>query len=322
MTSPLLDASPADAAAHVRPGALVSFGPKRAWSLLLQLKARLREHGAISSPTGVALDAEDGLVELPLSQASLILDPAECRGWSVPEALEAELPTATSELLDLFMPLCVGADASSLVVAHLAQSLDGRVATASGSSKFISGREDLTHTHRLRAMFDAVLVGARTIEHDDPRLTTRLAPGPNPTRVVVDPSGRLPNTHHVFTQADAPTVLVRGPGRFDAPAHVEVVELELEGGWIPAAVLLEALAERGLRRVFIEGGGITVSGFLKEGALDRLHITVAPVLIGSGRPSLKLPEIATLDEAMRIACRHFTLGPDVLFDCPLGPRKD
>ncbi len=320
MTSPLLDASPAETA-RVRAGALASFGPKRAWSLLLQLTDRLRDKGAISSPIGVVLDPDERLLEVPLSQASLILDPAQSRGWSAPGALEAELPPATSELLDLFIPLCVGENATSFVVAHLAQSLDGRVATASGSSKFISGREDLTHTHRLRAMFDAVLVGARTIEHDDPRLTTRLAPGPNPTRVVVDPSGRLPNTHHVFTEPDAPTVLVRGPGHFDAPEHVDVVELELEGGWIPAPVLLEALAQRGLRRVFIEGGGITVSGFLKAGVLDRLHITVAPVLMGSGRPSLKLPEIATLDEAMRIACRHFTLGPDVLFDCPLSDHK-
>lgn len=318
MTSPSFDAS----AAHRQPGALAAFGSERAWTLLLQVAERLHHTGAISSPVGVTLDAQDRLVEVQPSHAPLVLDPDESRGWSVPETLEAELPKATRELFDLFMPLCVGAGAPSLVVAHLAQSLDGRVATASGSSKFISGREDLTHTHRLRAMFDAVLVGARTIEHDDPRLTTRLAPGPNPTRVIVDPSGRLPNTHHVFTEPDAPTMLVRGPGRFEAPAHVDVVELELEGGWIPAPVLIEALAQRGLRRVFIEGGGITVSGFLKAGVLDRLHITVAPVLMGSGRPSLELPEIATLDEAMRISCRHFTLGPDVLFDCPLGPHKN
>lgn len=321
MTSPSLDASSPEAAVHLQPGALAALGPDRAWTLLLRLTERLQKEGAISSPTGVTLDAQDRLVEVHPAAAPLVLDPKESRGWSVPESLEAELPTAASEMLDLFVPLCVGAGAPSLVVAHLAQSLDGRVATASGSSKFISGREDLTHTHRLRALFDAVLVGARTIEHDDPRLTTRLAPGPNPARVVVDPSGRLPNTHHVFTEPDARTVLVRGPGRFDAPEHVDVIELELRDGWIPAPVLLEALAQRGLRRVFIEGGGITVSGFLKAGVLDRLHITVAPVLMGSGRPSLELPEIATLDEAMRVACRHFTLGPDVLFDCPLGPCK-
>lgn len=321
MTSPFFDARAAADPAS-RPESADALGAKRAWALLLELAQRLRSGSAIASAVGVALDSRDQLVEVPAAQATIVLDPAADRGWSIPEDREADLPRATRELLDLFVPLCVGHRAPSLVLAHLAQSLDGRVATASGSSQFISGREDLTHTHRLRAMFDAVLVGARTVEHDDPRLTTRLAPGPNPTRVIVDPSGRLPNTHRVFTQPEAPTLLVRGPGRFDAPQHVGVVELESnDEGWIPARVLLDALAERGLPRVFIEGGGITVSGFLDAGVLDRLHVTVAPVLIGSGRPSLKLPEITSLDEAMRVPCRHFTLGPDVLFDCPLQRRS-
>lgn len=294
-------------------------GPKRAWQLLLALVRRLSTHGPILGPLGVGLDVDDRWVEVPPADAALVLDSTRPRGWSTRD--EGALPDSTADLLDLFVPLCVGSHATDLVVAHLAQTLDGRVATASGSSQFISGREDLTHTHRLRALFDAVLVGARTVEHDDPRLTTRLAPGPNPTRVIVDPSGRLPNTHHVFSEPDAPTLLVRGPGAFEAAPHVEILECEVNDGWIAAPALLRALASRGLRRVFIEGGGVTVSGFLESGVLDRLHLTVAPVLMGSGRPSLSLPEIATLDEAMRVPCRHFSLGPDVLFDCPLGRRR-
>ena len=315
MTSPSLDGRLASERAAQRLQCVSTLGPKRAWLLLLALVRRIRERGPIDVPTGVGLDSNDRFLELGPSESSLVLDPLAPRGWSAPD--ESLVPDATTQLLDLFVPLCIGSHARDLVVAHLAQSLDGRVATASGSSQFISGREDLTHTHRLRALFDAVLVGARTVEHDDPRLTTRLAPGPNPTRVIVDPNGRLPNTHRVFTQSDAPTLLVRGPGAFDAADHVDVLELDVCDGWIEAPVLLSALAQRGLRRVFIEGGGITVSGFLDAGVLDRLHITVAPVLMGSGRPSLSLPEIATLDEARRISCRHFSLGPDVLFDCPL-----
>ena len=294
-----------------------TLGPKRGWKLLLALTQRLRTRGPISEPLGVGLDENDRYIEVSAAEAELVLDPTSPRGWSIRG--DVALPESTVVLFDLFMPLCVGSHATDLVVAHLAQTLDGRVATTSGSSQFISGREDLTHTHRLRALFDAVLVGARTVEHDNPRLTTRLAPGPNPTRVIVDPTGRLANTHHVFSDADAPTLLVRGPGAFRAAAHVEVLECEVQHGWIPAPALLSALAARGLRRVFIEGGGLTVSGFLRAGALDRLHLTIAPVLMGSGRPSLSLPEIATLDEATRVACRHFSLGPDVLFDCPL-PR--
>ena len=76
-----------------------------------------------------------------------------------------------------------------MVVAHLGQSLDGRVATVTGSSRFVTGPEDVRHTHRLRALFDAVLVGARTACIDNPRLTTRLVPGRQPARVIVDPNG-------------------------------------------------------------------------------------------------------------------------------------
>lgn len=320
MTSPSLDGPPELRGSTSRLLSAPALVPKLGWTLLLALTERIRARGPITAPTGVTLDEEGRLVELRCDAAPLILDGTADRGWRTPTHA-GELPDATAELFDLFLPLCVGTSAEHLVLAHLAQSLDGRVATNSGSSQFISGREDLTHTHRLRALFDAVLVGARTVEHDDPRLTTRLAPGPNPTRVIVDPSGRLPNTHRVFCQDDAPTVLVRGPGSFHAPSHVDVLQLDADKGWIEAPRLLDALADRGLRRIFIEGGGITVSGFLEARALDRLHITVAPVLLGSGRPALKLPEIDTLDEAMRVSCRHFALGPDVLFDCPLPRRR-
>ena len=78
-----------------------------------------------------------------------------------------------------------------------------------------------------------------------------------------------------------------------------------------------ALRAEGLGRILVEGGGLTVSRFLQAGALDRLHLTVAPLLIGSGRPSLTLDPIATLDQALRPPCRHFRLGADILFDLDL-----
>ena len=87
-------------------------------------------------------------------------------------------------------------------------------------------------------------------------------------------------------------------------------------GLCPRAVL-ECLAARGLRRVFIEGGGVTVSRFLAAGCLHRLQITVAPLIIGSGRPSITLPEIEQLGACLRPEVRRHMLGPDVLFDCRL-----
>jgi riboflavin biosynthesis pyrimidine reductase len=81
--------------------------------------------------------------------------------------------------------------------------------------------------------------------------------------------------------------------------------------------VLEALRARGYRRVLVEGGGVTVSRFLQAGVLDRLHVCVAPLLIGSGRPALTLPPVETLAHALRPRCRHFHLGDDLLFDLDL-----
>jgi riboflavin biosynthesis pyrimidine reductase len=88
------------------------------------------------------------------------------------------------------------------------------------------------------------------------------------------------------------------------------------GGFAPAMVL-DALRARGLRRILVEGGGVTVSRFLQAGALTRLHVTVAPMLIGAGRHALTLPPIASLDQALRPPCHLFHLGDDVLFDLDL-----
>ena len=110
---------------------------------------------------------------------------------------------------------------------------------------------------------------------------------------------------------------------FDKPSvspGVEVLHLPIaSGGFEPIDVVAE-LRDRGLHRILIEGGGITVSRFLEAGVLDRLHISVAPLLIGSGRPGITLPEIQTLDQAHRPPVRHFRLGSDVLFDLDLRPE--
>lgn len=261
---------------------------------------------------------------------------------------KARLTGAARQVFDLFLPLQARAD---LVVAQAGQSLDGRIATAAGHSHYVTGPGDIRRLHRLRALVDAVIVGAGAVAADDPRLTVREADGDNPLRVVIDPNGRLDRSRRVFRDGAAPTVVIRrrpdaGPGRphperdagprgagaearrappeRPAPPHgagaerVDVVELPCGPcGTIDPRDVLAALRERGCRRFLIEGGGVTVSRFLAAGAVDRLHVAVAPLLIGSGRPAFTLPPIATLEQALRPACRVFRLGDDVLFDLDL-----
>jgi diaminohydroxyphosphoribosylaminopyrimidine deaminase/5-amino-6-(5-phosphoribosylamino)uracil reductase len=224
---------------------------------------------------------------------------------------------AARDVLDIYLPI---RSATDFVVGQLGQSLDGRIATDSGASHFVTGRRDIERLHRLRALADAVVVGASTVEHDDPRLTVRLVEGPSPVRVVLDPSARLDSDRRVFHEPVARTlVVVRDEARSDSSggARDEVVVPWSEREGFDLTVLLARLRSRGLRRVLVEGGGVTVSRFLRAGLLDRLHLTVAPMLIGSGRPSITLDTIASLDQALRPKCRRFTLGEDVLFDLDL-----
>ena len=232
----------------------------------------------------------------------------------------AEVTRAARDLLDLYLPLVVRPD---LVIGQLGQSLDGRIATERGDSRYVTGSADIKRLHRLRALADAVVVGASTVALDDPRLTVREVEGENPVRVVLDLRDRLDRELRVFTDGAARTIVVRGtqagserpPGREEPLPRGEGMSLPVTGsrGFDPALVL-DALRARGLRRVLVEGGGVTVSRFLQAGLLDRLHLTVAPLLIGSGRPALTLPPIETLAAALRPRCRHFHLGDDLLFD--------
>ncbi len=231
------------------------------------------------------------------------------------QALDAITPNAAA-LVDALAPVALGG--RTFVIGQLGQSLDGRIATVSGHSHYVTGAESRVHLHRLRALVDAVLVGAGTVAADDPQLTVRHAEGRNPVRVVLDPNARLPADRTVFADEAAPTLhLTCSDTAHDQRPHAEHLFMPPGNPGLAPRAILDALAARGLRRVLVEGGGLTVSRFLEAGVLDRLHVVVAPMLIGSGRPAVTLPEIATLDTALRPACASQPMGADMFYDLAL-----
>jgi diaminohydroxyphosphoribosylaminopyrimidine deaminase / 5-amino-6-(5-phosphoribosylamino)uracil reductase len=258
------------------------------------------------TPTPVALHVEQAWSLLLAARRD-----AHAPAMQLP-ALRARADQDAAQLLEIFLPLLRQGD--PFVIATLGVSLDGRIATESGHSHFISSEAALIHLHRLRAFADAVVVGATTVERDDPQLTVRRCLGSSPARVVLDPRGRLDLSQRVFRDAAAPTFIVRGAASGVARG-VETIGLPCNADGIAPADLLRAFAARGWRRVLIEGGGVTVSRFVGAGAIDRLHVVVAPLIIGSGRPGFTLKPIATMAQALRPRVRHFPLGDDVLFDC-------
>jgi riboflavin-specific deaminase-like protein len=253
-------------------------------------------------------------------RSGLVFDAAD--GWRDVAPRDPE----AADLVALYLPFLqpVSAQAGFRAVAHLGQSLDGCVATHDGDACFVTGEANIVHLHRMRALADAVIVGAGTAANDDPQLTTRLVPGPNPVRVIVDPKARLSPNLRVFADAAAPTLhccdaVLEGGAVLDAAERLQVPACSrADGGGLDLSALCERLRARGLVRLFVEGGGVTVSRFLSGGLLDRLQIAVAPLIIGRGRPGISLPCVPRLSEALRPASRVFRMGADVLYDLDLG----
>ena len=208
-----------------------------------------------------------------------------------------------------------------IVIAQLGQTLDGRIATVTGESRDINGAGGLDHLHRLRAAVDAVIIGVGTVIADNPLLTVRRADGPDPVRVIVDPNGRLPSDAAVLADDDVRRIVIRGADGPDCPL-AETLRLPVSDGEIPPRSILEALAAQGLHRVLVEGGGRTISRFVEAGLIDRLHLIVAPMIIGSGQPGLDLAPVASLRDALRPDMAVYSLdGGDVLFDCRLRDKE-
>jgi len=177
------------------------------------------------------------------------------------------------------------------VTAKFAISLDGKIATKSGDSKWISGEEARKYVHNMRYTADAIMAGVNTVLADDPHLTARSGGGrggtakKQPLRVIVDGKGRTPLTARVFSQ---PGKTLLALGRIAAPAEkaafvrvgAEVLELPSAEGRVDLERLLKALSERGITSVLVEGGGILLGSLFDRRLIDKVIAFIAPIIIG------------------------------------------
>jgi len=295
----------------------------RAWRLVLAAARTAAVSAQLTHATAFTLTADAELRSVPLADRAALLVWHPERGWE--NLLPSDDPRRS--LFDLYLPICSATAARPMTVGHLGQSLDGFIATHAGESRWVTGEENMRHMHRLRAICDAVIVGAGTIAADDPQLTTRLVEGPNPLRVILDPARRLREDHRVFNDSSAETLYVCARSLMRPDEHrfglaaMAGVEDDADGG-VHVAELIRLLRARGCARVFVEGGGVTVSMFLQAKLLDRLHVAIAPLLIGDGRPAIRLRPPDALGDCHRPRYRVFRMGADVLFDCDLTAGDD
>ena len=285
-----------------------------AWNAVLGAAGEADRLAQAGQPAAFALGSDGALVRVAQG------DPAAVLTWRPGVGWESLLPPTDARhvIFDLYLPLCGATTTRSMTFGHLGQSLDGFIATHDGDSQFVTGPENIVHLHRLRALCDADIVGAGTVAADDPQLTTRFVTGPSPLRVVFDPARRLDAHYRVFNDDSASTLYVCASSLVQ-PGETHVGRATL----VPIAdtkadndvkELQRVLWERGCRRILVEGGGVTVSKFLKANLLDRLQVAVAPFIIGDGRPAIRLPGPALLSDCERPRHRVFRMGDDVLFE--------
>ncbi|MCE2457431.1 MAG: bifunctional diaminohydroxyphosphoribosylaminopyrimidine deaminase/5-amino-6-(5-phosphoribosylamino)uracil reductase RibD [Dehalococcoidia bacterium] len=175
-----------------------------------------------------------------------------------------------------------------LVTAKFAMSLDGKIATRTGDSKWITGEESRRYVHELRARSDAIMAGIGTVIADDPQLTARRPDGTplprQPLRVVVDSSGRIPLESTLLRQPGEALIAASG-GSEEKLAHLEeagakILTLSALDGRVDLLVLLTELGDRGVTSVFVEGGATLLGSLFDAGLVDRVVAFVAPVIIG------------------------------------------
>ncbi|MFY9573619.1 MAG: bifunctional diaminohydroxyphosphoribosylaminopyrimidine deaminase/5-amino-6-(5-phosphoribosylamino)uracil reductase RibD [Blastocatellia bacterium] len=216
------------------------------------------------------------------------------------------------------------------VTVKFAQSLDGRIATAAGDSKWISSSGARRLSHRLRSEHDAILVGIGTVMADDPQLNVRLVTGRDPLRIVVDSRLRIPLTARVLAGGAANhTLVIAGEGA-DTAREREVVNLGAQVLRLPSSPaginierLIGALGRRGIASVLVEGGKSIVTSLLAARSVDRLVTVIAPKIIGQGTDAIGDLGITRLGDAITFSSfKTRGLGPDIIFDGRLNWQTD
>ena len=199
-------------------------------------------------------------------------------------------------------------------ISHFAQSLDGKIATSSGHSKWIGDNENLVHAHRMRALCDGILIGGNTLKRDDPKLTVRHVTGTDPVKIIL---GNGDYNFGSILENDGQVIWITAGGHDvskDGMENMKVLKLPTKEGLIDPGQILKELFETGIYSVYIEGGSFTTSHFLTSLALNEVQVYIAPEIIGSGISSFSLSGIEKIDNAIQFTDRKFiTMGEGVLF---------
>tara|TARA_B100000035_G_scaffold107347_2_gene91081 strand:+ start:1439 stop:2200 length:762 start_codon:yes stop_codon:yes gene_type:complete len=247
----------------------ISITKKTAWSLILKINAKK--------------SYKNNLVSINETISENCINISYNRKHNHIEESNLILNQEISDLFKIFLPV-VCSNKKTQFIAHIAQSLDGFIATDSGESKYISGKDNIEHIHRLRAISDVIIVGANTYIEDKPKLSTRLVEGSNPKIYIFDPK-RILKKKKMSSEINLIT-------------DMSLIKRELNG----------------YKTIYVEGGGKTISQFMKKNILNRIHICLCPIILGGGRPSFIQDKYVSINNLKSHVAEYYKMGDDVLLD--------
>ena len=225
-----------------------------------------------------------------------------------------DIDSYTDNLFTLYLPIIFN-NKKTYLIGHLAQTLDGFIATKSNESKYISSKENLTHIHMLRAISDIILVGSNTVKSDNPMLTTRLVKGENPMRIILDKSDKISKKYNVFSNKDGNGYKIISDKL--KQKNPNIFQLPLVDNQFDERDIISLLTKLNKKIVFIEGGGKTISRFYKKDLLDKLHLCISPIILGEGISSFVIPKQRSLKEVDEHKISYIKMGSDILCDIDL-----
>jgi GTP cyclohydrolase II len=257
-----------------------------------------------------------------LTTKAMRMDHVRPTGLSVASTHDVEPPVDAMALLGDVRPR---AD-RPFVVLKYAQTLDGRIATSTGDSRWISSEDERRLSHALRAACDCVLVGAGTVVRDDPQLTVRMVSGASPMRAVLDTTLRVPSAAKILGPGAATTVITteRSDPHRRAELRRQGVRVEVvaeQDGRVSTRAALEALRASGTESVLVEGGSEVITGLLAAGLVDRIIVAVAPIVIGAGTQAVNGLGVQHIADGIRLTNRSIlAVGDDVVLAWDVAPR--
>ena len=219
----------------------------------------------------------------------------------------------TDNLFKLYLPIIFNKEKTYLL-GHLAQTLDGFIATQTGESKYISSEENLFHIHALRAISDIIIVGYNTVRLDNPLLTTRLVKGKNPMRIILDKNNKLDKKYGYDNKDGNGYKIISDKLR---SSDHNIFQLPIINNQFDEKDIISLMTKLNKKIIFIEGGGKTISSFYEKNLLHKLHLCISPIILGQGISSFVVPKKESLNKVSDHKISYNKMGCDILCDIDL-----